>query len=177
MMTEENTVAEQGQVAVSIEQDTDDRDYKDLYLQEIRQHKKARARAQMAEEKNQTFTDKDEKARKERLTQDGEFKTLLAEQDKELSRLQGVEKTHSTLIEGMKQEILVKFSEEEQTELKDMDLKTLRLLDKKLNEQRPDNPTAKPGNVKTDKNINLSSMTQDEKRKNWSAIIDSYKHN
>ena len=68
MMTEENTVAEQGQEAVSIEQDTDDRDYKDLYLQEIKQHKKARARAQMAEEKNQTFTDKDEKARKERST-------------------------------------------------------------------------------------------------------------
>lgn len=177
MMTEENTATEQGQEAVSIEQDTDDRDYKDLYLQEIKQHKKARARAQMAEEKNQTFADKDEKARKERLAQDGEFKTLLAEQDKELSRLQGVEKEHSTLISGMKQEILNKFSEEEQTELKDMDLKTLRLLDKKLNEQRPDNPKAKPGNVKTEKNVNLSNMTQDEKRKNWSAIIDSYKHN
>jgi len=75
MITEENTVAEQGQEAVSIEQDTDDRDYKELYLQEIKQHKKARARAQSAEEKNQTFADKDEKARKERLAQDGEFKT------------------------------------------------------------------------------------------------------
>ena len=40
MITAENHVAAQSQEAVSIEQDTDDRDYKELYLQEIKQHKK-----------------------------------------------------------------------------------------------------------------------------------------
>jgi len=109
MISEDNTANnEQGEDSKP-EDTVDTSDYKSLYHREIQNNKKLRTRSQDAEAKLEEFGVKQEDARKNRLQQEGEYKTLLAEQDTELKRLTTLEKDHNSLIGQMKKTLLINF--------------------------------------------------------------------
>jgi len=175
MISEDNTANnEQGEDSKT-EDTVDTSDYKSLYHKEIQNNKKLRTRSQDAEARLEEFGVKQEDARKTRLQQEGEYKTLLTEQDTELKRLKTLEKDHNSLIGQMKNNIIAKFPEEEHDELSQLDLSALTILDKKVSGMQPSNPPPVVGGVKSKKTFDLNKMTADEKRNNWDAIVESFK--
>ena len=178
MISEDNTANNEQGVDSKPEATEETSDYKSLYHREIQNNKKLRTRSQDAEARLEEFGVKQEDARKTRLQQEGEYKTLLAEQDTELKRLTTLEKDHNSLIGQMKKNIIDKFPEEEQEELSQLDLSALRILDKKISNMNLKNPPPViGGGSKTLTDYDLSKMTQEEKKKNWGAILDSFKKN
>ena len=175
MVSEEN-IANNEQGEDSNPEDTvDTLDYKSLYHKEIQSNKKLRTRSQDAEAKLEEFGVKQEDARKTRLQQEGEYKTLLTEQDTELKRLKVLEKDHNSLIGQMKNNIIAKFPEEEQDELSQLDLSALNILDKKVSNMQTNNPPPVVGAGNSKQSFKMGEMSADEKKSNWDAIVQSFK--
>ena len=177
-MIEENNTAnnEQGEVSKS-EETAETTDYKSLYHKEIQNNKKLRTRSQDAEAKLEEVGLKQENNRKERLKQEGEYKTLLTEADTEISRLKNVEKQYNGMIDKLRNDIISKFPEEEHDELSQLDYKALTILNKRITDVQAQNPPPVVGASKVNQNFDFSKMTAEEKKNNWTSIINQFKKN
>ena len=145
----------------------------------IADSKKYRKRAQSAESELSELKKKMEKQEEQKLAEKNEWKELF---EKKESRLNEIEKDYDRMKEAedsYKQELLSDFDEGDREEFSGLSLKQIRVLHSKIinktaNVPPTDNTPARSTNPENKK---WTDMKPDERRSNWSAVLESYRKN
>jgi DNA repair exonuclease SbcCD ATPase subunit len=143
----------------------------------IAESKKYRTRAQEAESKLAELQSSLEKKKEEELAEQNKWEELATKRQSELDliktdyeRLKGAE-------EAYKEELLNSLGEEERETFKDLSVSQLRTLSEKLKievqEKVPDTSSTPSATVNTN-NKSWVDMSNEERRANWGAILQSY---
>jgi|TARA_R100000455_G_C6204940_1_gene74425 DNA repair exonuclease SbcCD ATPase subunit len=143
----------------------------------IAESKKYRTRAQEAESKLAELQSSLEKKKEEELAKQNKWEELATKRQSELDliktdyeRLKGAE-------EAYKEELLNSLGEEERETFKDLSVSQLRTLSEKLKievqEKVPDTSSTPSATVNTN-NKSWVDMSNEERRANWGAILQSY---
>ena len=143
----------------------------------IAESKKYRTRAQEAESKLAELQSSLEKKKEEELAEQNKWEELATKRQSELDliktdyeRLKGAE-------EAYKEELLNSLGEEERETFKDLSVSQLRTLSEKLKievqEKVPDTSSTPSATVNTS-NKSWVDMSNEERRANWGAILQSY---
>jgi len=119
-----------------------------------------------------------EKARQKQLSEDGKKDELIAELNSKVENLTGENTRLSKYEDDEKTNLIASIAsdEAEAEELGKEKLSTLRLLDKKIATKSPETPTAR-GSVGYQPIPDISKMSEQDRKKNWSDIIRHYKKN
>ena len=143
----------------------------------IAESKKYRTRAQEAESQLAELQSSLEKKKEEELAEQNKWEELATKRQSELDliktdyeRLKGAE-------EAYKEELLNSLGEEERETFKDLSVSQLRTLSEKLKievqEKVPDTSSTPSATVNTN-NKSWVDMSNEERRANWGAILQSY---
>ena len=143
----------------------------------IAESKKYRTRAQEAESQLAELQSSLEKKKEEELAEQNKWEELATKRQSELDliktdyeRLKGAE-------EAYKEELLNSLGEEERETFKDLSVSQLRTLSEKLKievqEPVPDTSSTPSATVNTN-NKSWVDMSNEERRANWGAILQSY---
>ena len=132
---EENNTSQMATESSSVEQTaTQDAsvDYETLYKAEIANAKKQRNRAQELEATLNKHNEATEKAKIQKLADDGKLSELVDTQKSQIDKLQGKLNENSSIVSALRDEMLASIPEEEQESLKDLPFKALKLVVDKI---------------------------------------------
>ena len=173
-MSEEQTQATTEAVSESPATETTQDSSNEQYIAES---KKYRKRAQDAEAKLAKYEKDKSKAEEDRLKEKEEFKTLYEKASSEIESLTANAEKWSKYEEAKRVSLLESHPEEERESLSNLDLETLEYVTNKINNVKVNAPEVVGTSKKQSAPKKFNQMTADEKRKNWSDILKSYKNN
>tara|TARA_R110000787_G_scaffold233834_1_gene340694 strand:- start:181 stop:693 length:513 start_codon:yes stop_codon:yes gene_type:complete len=125
-------------------------------------------------EKIEAFEQKQEEAKKVKLTEQEKWQELNVELQKEVDSLQPFKEKYDTLDGKIRAEALNRLPEKKQEKFKNLNTTDLLNVVEELSNKS--NPPENAGTIDTKINSDSwKSMSTNEKRKNWSSILDSYK--
>ena len=143
------------------------------YSQTQRQ-KKQEAEAQLA--KLQAKLDQQENAK---LKEKAEFKALAEKFELQVNELSPFKEKYEALLNNRKEQLLERIPEDQRDTFKDKDVDVLEFMVENISKPTNNEPSAR-GSIQP-KIMDFSSMSEDEKRKNWSIyksqFVKSYKKN
>jgi len=145
----------------------------------IADSKKYRKRAQSAESELSELRKQMEKQEEQKLAEQNEWKELF---EKKESRLAEIEEDYNRMKDqenNYKQELLSDFDDDDREEFASLSLKQIRslhskLINKKTNVPPTDNTPARAINPDNKK---WTDMKPEERRTNWSSVLESYRKN
>jgi len=153
-----------------------DVDWKKLYHREVQNAKQQRQKKQDVEARLDTIEQSRDDARKKKLEEDGNYKVIISELEESNKSLVTEVKGYRVTAEAEKISLINKFPEDEQTNLTNMDLETLKYLDQKINAQAVINPPEAPGTIssKEYKLEDIDKMPPKERAEAWKTIQAQY---
>ena len=153
-----------------------DVDWKKLYHREVQNAKQQRQKKQDVEARLDTIEQSRDNSRKKKLEEEGNFKTIISELEESNKSLVTEVKGYRVTAEAEKISLINKFPEDEQTNLTNMDLETLKYLDQKINAQAVINPPEAPGTIssKEYKLEDIDKMPPKERAEAWKTIQAQY---
>ena len=134
----------------------------------IAESKKYRQRSQDAEAKLAKLESKLEEQEKAKLVEKEEWKALYESE-------KGYKDKYQTLLDQRKSQLLEKIDPDQRKKFQDKDLDVLEFMIDNISKPTNSEPSAR-GSIQP-KVMDWSSMTEDEKRKNWTDIVKGYKKN
>ena len=119
-----------------------------------------------------------EKRRQKQLSEDGKKDELISELNSKVEKLEGEYTRLSKYEDDEKTNLIASIAsdDKEAEELSKESLSTLRLLKSKLAAKPPETPPAR-GSVGNQPIPDISKMSEQDRKKNWSDIIRHYKKN
>ena len=116
-----------------------------------------------------------EKARQKQLAEDGKKDELIAELNSKVEHLSGEYTRLSKYEDDEKTKLIASLAsdEAEAEQLSGESLSTLRLLDSKIAKKTPEAPMAR-GSVGNQQPLDITKMSQEDRKKNWGDIIKQY---
>ena len=154
-------------------------DYKALYLDEVQNAKKLRKRAQESESTIQEFTKAQETQKAGQLKEQEKFQELSENLQTQLDEVSPYKERWESYETSERESCLSKLPEEDREDLQGESLKTLKYLVSKLEELKPVNPQANPGQARNITNLPegnvFENMDKNKLNKNWADIINTYK--
>ena len=153
-----------------------DVDWKNLYHREVQNAKQQRQKKQDVEARLDTIEQSRDASRKKKLEEDGNFKTIISELEEANKSLVTEVKGYRVTAEAEKASLIAKFPEDEQENLTNMDLETLKYVDQKVNAQAVVNPPEVPGTIssKEYKLEDMDKLPPKEKAEAWKVIQAQY---
>ena len=144
----------------------------------IAESKKYRARAQAAEDKLAKLEKKLQADKENQLAEQNKWQELAEQRGIKLQEQEPVIEAAMKQIESYREEILAGFSEEDKETFGDLPLDKLKALQSKLNstttpEVAPTDGT--PARSANPENKSWVDLSNEERRSNWSSILDSYR--
>ena len=143
----------------------------------IAESKKYRSRAQEAEAKLAELESIKKQQEEEALAKNNEWETLANKRQSELDAIQSDYERLKGAELAYKEELLNSLGEEERETFKDLSVSQLRALSEKLKievqEPVPDTSSTPSATVNTN-NKSWVDMSNEERRANWGAILQSY---
>ena len=134
----------------------------------IAESKKYRQRSQDAEAKLAKLESKLEEQEKAKLVEKEEWKALYESE-------KGYKDKYQTLLDKRKSQLLEKIDPDQRKKFQDKDLDVLEFMIDNISKPTNSEPSAR-GSIQP-KVMDWTSMTEDEKRKNWKDIVKGYKKN
>ena len=124
------------------------------------------------------FESANEKRRQKQLSEDGKKDELISELNAKVEKLEGEYTRLSKYEEDEKTGLIASLAsnEEEAEQLSGESLSTLRLLKSKIATKTPEAPMAR-GSGGNQPPPDISKMSQEDRKKNWSDILRSYRKN
>ena len=154
-------------------------DYKALYLDEVQNAKKLRKRAQESESTIQEFTKTQEPQKATQLKEQEKFQELSENLQTQLDEVSPYKERWESYETSERESCLSKLPEEDREDLQGESLKTLKYLVSKLEELKPVNPQANPGQARNITNLPegnvFENMDKNKLKNNWADIINTYK--
>jgi len=142
--------------------------------QYIAESKKYRKRAQEAEAQLNEMKSRFEKQEEEKLKEKEDFKALYEKVSSENEGLLSKATKQDEYESKRRASLLSKHPEEDQDNLKKLDIETLEYVTSKINNIKPNAPEA-PGHArKQELEKSFSDMSEKEKRENWGKILKQY---
>ena len=140
----------------------------------IAESKKYRARAQKSELELAELRKEIEDSRVSQMEEQEQWKLLAEERAAKLAELEPIVEAAKKQEAMLRAELLLEIPEEEHATFGELPLEALRAIVKKLKTQRVSvsNAPSKPVN---DSNVELRKIKDEDRRMNWSNILDSYK--
>ncbi len=143
----------------------------------IAESKKYRSRAQDAETKLAELEKQLAKQEEDRMAKQNEWKELA---EKRQNHIDTIEEDYNRLKkneESFKQELLSDFEDEDKKEFESLSLGQIRVLHGKLINNISNVPPTDgtPARTSNPDNKNWVDMSSEERRSNWSSILDSYR--
>lgn len=178
-MAEENAVqkdTDSERQNVSTASQDSDVDYKDLYNKEISNAKRQRQKKQDAEVRLAELEKLQDESRKLKLQEDGEYKVLIKELEQKLTDIEVENKVYREQEDNEKKSLLERFPDEDRDQLSNLDLATLKYIDKKANAVRAENPPDVPGAI-TGKEYDLAGidkLSPKERQSAWGSLLKQY---
>ena len=143
----------------------------------IAESKKYRTRAQEAESQLAELKSTLEKQEEERMAKQNKWEELATKRQTELDSIKSDYERLKGAEEAYKEELLNSLGEEERETFKDLSVSQLRTLSEKLKievqEKVPDTSSTPSATVNTN-NKSWVDMSNEERRANWGAILQSY---
>ena len=143
----------------------------------IAESKKYRTRAQEAESQLAELQSSLEKKKEEELAEQNKWEELATKRQSELDLIKTDYERLKCAEEAYKEELLNSLGEEERETFKDLSVSQLRTLSEKLKievqEKVPDTSSTPSATVNTN-NKSWVDMSNEERRANWGAILQSY---
>ena len=141
----------------------------------IAESKKYRQRSQDAEAKLAELQLKLEQQDNAKLKEKEEFKTLAEKFELQVNELSPFKEKYEALLNNRKEQLLERIPEDQRDTFKDKDIDVLEFMIDNMSKPVNNEPSAR-GSIQP-KIMDWSSMSEDEKRKNWSSIVKGYKKN
>ena len=145
----------------------------------IAESKKYRQRSQDADAQLAKLQAKLEQQDNAKLKEKEEFKALAEKFEAQVNDLSPYKEKYDTLLENRKSQLLSKIPEDQRDTFKDKDVDVLEFMVENISKPTNNEPSAR-GSIQP-KIMDFSSMSEDEKRKNWSIyksqFVKSYKKN
>ena len=140
----------------------------------IAESKKYRGRAQVAEQELAALRKEVEDSRVSQMEEQEQWKILAEERAQKLAQLEPIVEAAKKQEAMLRAELLLEIPEEEHATFGELPLEALRAIVKKLKTQRVavSNAPSAPAN---DSNVELKKIKDEDRRMNWSNILDSYK--
>ena len=155
-------------------------DYKALYLKEIENSKKQRSGKQSAANENESLKAQIAKYEEDKLIAEGKQAEVIEKLKMDNKDLLGYKEKYNSYLADEKQSILDQFPEEDREELAGKDLDTLKYIQKKTLNKKPqgNHIPSIPSMVKTSKEASKdwTAMTEQERRDNWGDIVNNAKN-
>tara|TARA_R100001198_G_scaffold94927_2_gene79417 strand:- start:3212 stop:3769 length:558 start_codon:yes stop_codon:yes gene_type:complete len=155
-------------------------DYKALYLKEIENSKKQRSGKQSAANENESLKAQIAKYEEEKLIAEGKQAEVIEKLKMDNKDLLQYKDKYNSYLADEKQSILDQFPEEDREELAGKDLDTLKYIQKKTLNKKPqgNHIPSIPSMVKTSKEASKdwTAMTDQERRDNWVDIVNNFKN-
>ena len=119
-----------------------------------------------------------EKTRQKQLAEDGKKDELIAELNSKVEKLEGEYTRLSKYEEDEKAKLIASIAadENEAEQLNNESLTTLRLLNNKIAAKTSETPPAR-GSVGNQPPPDFTKMSKEDRKKNWSNILNQYKRN
>ena len=139
----------------------------------IAESKKYRLRSQDAEAKLAELQTKLEQQDNAKLKEKEEFKTLAEKFELQVNELSPFKEKYEALLNNRKEQLLERIPEDQRDNFKDKDIDVLEFMIDNMSKPTNNEPSAR-GSIQP-KVMDWSSMSEDEKRSNWSDIVKGYK--
>ncbi len=139
----------------------------------IAESKKYRLRSQDAEAKLAELQTKLEQQDNAKLKEKEEFKTLAEKFELQVNELSPFKEKYEALLNNRKEQLLQQIPEDQRDNFKDKDIDVLEFMIDNMSKPTNNEPSAR-GSIQP-KVMDWSSMSEDEKRSNWSDIVKGYK--
>ena len=139
----------------------------------IAESKKYRQRSQDAEAKLAELQLKLEQQDNAKLKEKEEFKTLAEKFELQVNELSPFKEKYEALLNNRKEQLLKRIPEDQRDTFKDKDVDVLEFMVENISKPTNNEPSAR-GSIQP-KIMDFSSMSEDEKRSNWSDIVKGYK--
>ena len=139
----------------------------------IAESKKYRLRRQDAEAKLAELQTKLEQQDNAKLKEKEEFKTLAEKFELQVNELSPFKEKYEALLNNRKEQLLERIPEDQRDNFKDKDIDVLEFMIDNMSKPTNNEPSAR-GSIQP-KVMDWGSMSEDEKRSNWSDIVKGYK--
>ena len=139
----------------------------------IAESKKYRLRSQDAEAKLAELQTKLEQQDNAKLKEKEEFKTLAEKFEIQVNELTPFKEKYETILANRKEQLLSQIPEDQRDKFKDKDIDVLEFMIDNMSKPTNNEPSAR-GSIQP-KVMDWGSMSEDEKRSNWSDIVKGYK--
>ena len=139
----------------------------------IAESKKYRLRSQDAEAKLAELQTKLEQQDNAKLKEKEEFKTLAEKFELQVNELSPFKEKYEALLNNRKEQLLQQIPEDQRDNFKDKDIDVLEFMIDNMSKPTNNEPSAR-GSIQP-KVMDWGSMSEDEKRSNWSDIVKGYK--
>ena len=139
----------------------------------IAESKKYRLRSQDAEAKLAELQTKLEQQDNAKLKEKEEFKTLAEKFELQVNELSPFKEKYEALLNYRKAQLLQQIPEDQRDNFKDKDIDVLEFMIDNMSKPTNNEPSAR-GSIQP-KVMDWGSMSEDEKRSNWSDIVKGYK--
>ena len=139
----------------------------------IAESKKYRLRSQDAEAKLAELQTKLEQQDNAKLKEKEEFKTLAEKFELQVNELSPFKEKYEALLNNRKEQLLERIPEDQRDNFKDKDIDVLEFMIDNMSKPTNNEPSAR-GSIQP-KVMDWGSMSEDEKRSNWSDIVKGYK--
>ena len=139
----------------------------------IAESKKYRLRSQDAEAKLAELQTKLEQQDNAKLKEKEEFKTLAEKFELQVNELSPYKDKYEALLNNRKEQLLERIPEDQRDNFKDKDIDVLEFMIDNMSKPTNNEPSAR-GSIQP-KVMDWGSMSEDEKRSNWSDIVKGYK--
>ena len=140
----------------------------------IAESKKYRGRAQAAETELANLRKEIEDTRISQMEEQEQWKNLADERGNKLAELEPIVENARKQEASLRAELLLEIPEEEHATFGELPLEALRAVVKKLRTQRVAVSSA-PSAPVNDGNVELRKIKDEDRRMNWSNILESYK--
>ena len=140
----------------------------------IAESKKYRQRSQDAEAQLAKLKSKLEEQENIKLKEKEEFKELAEKFESQVNNLSPYKEKYESMVNSRKQKLLERFPEDQREKFKDKELDVIEFMVKNLATQPNKEATAR-GNISAPPIKDWTNLSKNEKKSNWSSILDNYK--
>ena len=140
----------------------------------IAESKKYRQRSQDAEAQLAKLQSKLEEQENVKLKEKEEFKTLAEKFESQVNELTPFKDKYETILANRKEKLLSKLPEDQREKFKDKDLDVLEFMVENVVTQSNKEVSAR-GNISAPPIKDWTNLSKNDKKSNWSSILDNYK--
>ena len=140
----------------------------------IAESKKYRQRSQDAEAQLAKLQSKLEQQENAKLKEKEEFKTLAEKFESQVNELTPFKDKYETILANRKEKLLSQIPEEQRDKFKDKDLETIEFIVENVATQSNKEVSAR-GNISAPPIKDWTNLSKNDKKSNWSSILDNYK--